>query len=293
MIPTPIKIVSFNTYLVAKQFNQNRDTYPEKRASWIRNFLQGKDLCFLQEVWGSGLPELTDEANHSLPPSRLPPFGLSFFGELANTFYLHLLKTGGLFDLAAPMITCEYRAKHTFSKSRSKSLKGVEATLWKIPQWQDDRSLLVLNTHLDPWHLPNRQLQVNEIVQFLKETLKNIDEECQGQHDWSQTGVLVVGDFNIKADSEEYHKVLLKQQGWRDYCLGETQQTYALENSLVSSPEDCGRIDYIFGVSRFGKYQFLPLECLSTSIEKQPHGQELSDHYPLVVEMIPRNSLDR
>ena len=258
------------------------------------------DLCFLQEVWGSGLAELlVHSPKQSLPTNRSPLIGLawpfSYVSELANTLYLHLLQTGGLLDIAvSPLITCEYRAKHTFSKSRSKSFKGVEATLWKIPQWENDRSLLVLNTHLDPWHEPNRTHQVSEIVQFFQKTLKSIEESSsskeESHHDWSQTGVLVVGDFNIKAGSEEYEKVLLSQ-GWRDIFGGETQQTYSLENSLVSIPADSGRIDYIFEISRFKKYEFLPLVFLSKSIEKQPYGQELSDHFPLALELIPKDSI--
>ena len=291
---TPIKIVSFNTYLVAKAFNQNRETHPETRAASIRSFLQDKDLCFLQEVWGSGLVQLTNNSKHSLPPSRTSLF--SFFGssvlsELWNSLYLRVQKTGGLFDMAIPTISCQYRAKHTFSKSRSKSLKGVEATLWNIPQWKDI-SLLVLNTHLDPWHASNRQIQVREIVEFLRDTLKAIDDQStdsnkENCHDWSRTAVLVVGDFNIKADSEEYHQIMQEQKVWKDYFRGESQHTYALENSLVSYSKDCGRIDYIFGIDEFGTHRFQSLKCISKSIQLQPNSQEMSDHYPLVVELVP------
>jgi endonuclease/exonuclease/phosphatase family metal-dependent hydrolase len=296
MVFVPIKIVSFNTYLIAERFNNNRYVYPEQRAGQIQSFVKDKDLCFLQEVWGSGLSQLVNNDNrHATPPLRSPLFqGSGTFTELFHNMHLRLLQTGGLYDMAAPGITCTYRAKHTFTVSRSKSLKGVEATLWKIPQWGQMYSLLVLNTHLDPWHEPNRRQQVQEIAEFFQTTLETIQEQQQPQQqDWSRTGVLVVGDFNIKAGSEEYHKVLMKQEGrWKDYFDGlEPQQdTYALQNSLVSIPEDCGRIDYIFGIERFGNYQFLPLQCLSKSLQVHPQGQELSDHYPLILvaEFIPR-----
>jgi endonuclease/exonuclease/phosphatase family metal-dependent hydrolase len=298
MVVTPIKIVSFNTYLIANRFNNNRYVYPEQRAGQIQSFVKDKDLCFLQEVWGSGLSQLVNNDNrHATPPLRSPLFqGSGTFAELFHNLHLRLLQTGGLYDMAAPGITCIYRAKHTFTVSRSKSLKGVEATLWKIPQWGQMYSLLVLNTHLDPWHVSNRRQQVQEIAEFFQTTLETIQEQeqQQQQQDWSRTGVLVVGDFNIKAGSEEYHNVLMKQEGcWKDYYLDDLepqqqQDTYALQNSLVSIPEDSGRIDYIFGIERFRNYQFLPLQCLSKSIQVQPQGQELSDHYPLVVELIPR-----
>jgi endonuclease/exonuclease/phosphatase family metal-dependent hydrolase len=279
----PIKIVSFNTYLVARRFNENRVTHPEQRATRINQFVQDKDLCFLQEVWGSALREFVDTLSHILPPSRAP-FSLGpSLSELANTCYLHVLRTGGLYDLAHSDMECVYRAKHTFRKSRSKSLKGVEATLWKIPAWKQ-KELLVLNTHLDPWHPQNRQDQVQEIVSFLETTLQTIEQERN--QDWSQTGVLVMGDLNIKADSEEYGKVLMKQ-GWKDFFARESQHTYAGQNSLVCYQDDCGRLDYIFGVEQFGNYQFLRLECLSRAIVKHPFGEELSDHYPLVVELVP------
>jgi hypothetical protein len=284
----PITIVSLNAYLVAKKFNNNRITFPEKRASIIRGFLRDKQLSFLQEVWGSGLENLINDEDKNtdtgftIPPGRS---SFSFLGpleEMANTLYLHYHQTGGLYDLAEEGIECQYRHKHTFTVSRSKSKKGVEATLWKIPQW-DDRHLLVFNTHLDPWHPINRQQQVKEIFEFMDETLGSL---VQRRQDWSQTAVLVVGDFNIKASSSEYDE--MHQREWHDFFLDEIQDTYAHENLLVSYTEDCGRIDYVFGVYKLGKYTFLPLECLSRTIQKQPKGEEFSDHYPLVMQLIPK-----
>jgi hypothetical protein len=279
--------------------------------------------------------------------------------ELLDTLYLHWQKTGGLYDFSHPSMVCRYRSKHTFTVSRSKSKKGVEATLWDIPLWrsgcnsngdgnggthektkQGHKQLLVFNTHLDPWHVENRRKQICEIIYFIEDTLRSIENtvapraeeeskssfetgdqlECN-EYDWSQTGVLVVGDFNIKASSEEYWETLgfLKSMsitssdnyGWKDYFFrqGETednsvdQHTYALENSLAVYPEDCGRIDYIFGIQRFQKPQesmhcetsrqsktiriFMPLKVVSRSVRKEPIGAESSDHYALVLELIP------
>ena len=294
----PLTLVSLNTYLIAKRFNHNRNTVPEERASLIREYLlmdKKTDLCFLQEVWGSGLRQLVptndndDDSSRcfSTPPGREPLLASSILGggyvgevvsEVVNTVYLHWMNTGGLYDVAmTDGIECHYRKKYTFTVSRSRSLKGIEATLWKIPQWGHDRWLLVVNTHLDPWVETNRELQLQQIVSVFEDLPKR---------NWSQTGVVVVGDFNIKADSEEYRR-LVSKYGWKDYFQGVSQHTYALRNSHVSYPEDCGRIDYIFGIQRFGKYTFLPLECVSRSIDTQPIGHELSDHYPLRVELIP------
>lgn len=281
----------------------------------------------------------------------------SFFGstkELMDTLYFHLQKTGGLYDFSNPSIICRFRSKHTFAVSRSKSNKGVEATLWDVPQWsrsqrgnghgndeeQRKRRLLVFNTHLDPWHVANRRTQIGEILDFMEKTLKSIEDTEQSkatvnnpqttlyngderktcEYDWSQTAVLVVGDFNIKAGSKEYWETLeylrstlgpsANDDGWKDYFFlpGETeddtdQHTYAIQNSLAEYPNDCGRIDYIFGIKSFGKplqrinstsqqqskyhRAFMPLNVITKSIRKEPMGYESSDHYALILELIP------
>jgi endonuclease/exonuclease/phosphatase family metal-dependent hydrolase len=294
----------------------------------------------------------------------------SFFGtimELMDTLYFHWQETGGLYDFSKPSMACRYRSKHTFAASRSKSKKGIEATLWDVPQWWNDdcdsrnydgnggtyrndkqrhKRLLMFNTHLDPWHAANRRKQIGEIFDFIEDTLQSIENDdisiaeeedspssfCTGdkrehsEYDWSQTGVLVVGDFNIKAGSEEYWETLkllesmsaLSNNGkhdWKDYFFlpGETgvdkddqQHTYALQNSMVEYPKDCGRIDYMFGIQRFATKlpesstdrettppqlkrirTFMPLSVVSRSIRKEPIGAESSDHYALILEVIP------
>jgi endonuclease/exonuclease/phosphatase family metal-dependent hydrolase len=311
--------VSLNTYLIASTFNKNRETDPERRASSIRNTLllqQKPDLCFFQEVWGSGFQELFQDPISQWYSAPHQPFRIFSYwpfkmaAEMGHTLFLHLWETGGLFDLASckvepsgKAIQCTYRAKHTFTKSRSKSLKGVEATLWKIPPsiWtrsgeSNDRnhySLLVFNTHLDPWHPENRQSQIREILHFMEETLEAIDGQKQQELDenWSsRTGVLVLGDLNIKADTNEYYDLLLLNNGWKDLFsdFDEEAETYSRKNSLTCYPDDYGRIDYVFGVTNFKSgYRFLPLKCRHRNILEQPTGKELSDHYALQVELIP------
>ena len=51
--------------------------------------------------------------------------------------------------------------------------------------------------------------------------------------------------------------------------------------------KDCGRIDYIFMVDAVEGRDFLPLHCLKCGIDRQSHGDELSDHYPIVAKIIP------
>lgn len=289
--------------------------------------------------------------------SQIPGFGALFSEakELLNTAYFHWHQTGGLYDFATPTMTCRYRSKHTFSVSRSKSNKGVEATLWDVPQWenqekgndvnwQNRKRLLVFNTHLDPWHVANRRTQIGEILEFMEDTMQSIEkidtstaeDKEEGTHnsfsntdqkgygyDWTNTAVLVVGDFNIKAGSTEYWKTLefLESMSgltnsndsnpWKDYFTSPdesdedntAQHTYALQNSLAVYPDDCGRIDYMFGIQRFGKTPkaienasqqtqkhfrtFMSLNMVSRSIRKEPIGDESSDHYALVLEVVP------
>ena len=321
-------------------------------------------------MWGSGIGFLTKNTSFSIPHRRSSLFSwpsssqspsalnniIEFMGmnsmvgtfkELVDTLNFRWEQTGGLYDFSNPSMTCQYRNKHTFTASRSKSKKGVEATLWDVPQWRSNckgtinkkensnseenhKRLLVFNTHLDPWHPKNRRKQIEEILDFMEETLLsiestvplNLSEEIQREqhkYDWSKTAVLVVGDFNIKACSEEYWKTLEfiessmgkfnRNHGWKDYFYrqGETvdntkdQHTYALQNSLVEYPNDCGRIDYVFGIPHFTKQSttngtsrqeeltrvFMPLDAVSRFIRHDEVGAECSDHYALVLELIP------
>jgi endonuclease/exonuclease/phosphatase family metal-dependent hydrolase len=350
----PLKILSLNTYLVSRPFNQNRITYPEQRAVRIRQFLQspqGGDLCFLQEVWGSGFSQLVtrqprlslpqqlkqpppQQDDFQLPPNRTPfldkwggwPMG-TFGSELIYTAYLTLWhSTGGLYDMcrrgggagssntSTTAATCVYRSKHTYTKSRSQSRKGVEVTWWKnIRKWESRYNLLVFHTHLDPWSVENRQFQVQELEQFMtRVTKKLIDVE-----DCKKTCILVVGDFNVKFHETKEYESLFMSRCWKDLMATTTtttvpsikdkkgcakdddtdnthdpyphqqQHTYAEQNQLACCPEDYGRIDYIFAVDVIDGRTFLPLKCVSSTILVQPPGEELSDHYPLVVEVIP------
>ena len=72
-----------------------------------------------------------------------------------------------------------------------------------------------------------------------------------------------------------------------DHSHPHQQHTYAEQNQLACCPEDYGRIDYIFAVDVIDGRRFLPLKCVSSTILVQPPGEELSDHYPLVVEVLP------
>lgn len=190
--------------------------------------------------------------------------------------------------------TCVYRRKHTFTKSRSKSQKGVEATLWRnIIAWEGRFDLLVFNTHLDPWSLENRKQQTKEIEEFMIMVVSTIHEEQK-----RKTGVLVMGDFNIKAHEMKEYESTFTSRGWKDLFLPSSigidkrrdmhpVHTYAEENELACCPEDYGRIDYIFSVDEINGQKFLPLQCLSNDVLKQTRGEELSDHYPLAIEVIP------
>ena len=81
------------------------------------------------------------------------------------------------------------------------------------------------------------------------------------------------------------------------------KHTYALQNLLALDQNAYGRIDYIFGIQRFGKppkaiestpqkeakssRTFTSLNVVSRLIRQEPIGEESSDHYALVLEVIP------
>lgn len=269
----------------------------------------------------------------------------SAIASFIDTIYFTLLQTGGLYDFSRveSAISCQYRNKHTFSVSRSKSFKGVEVSMWEIPQWQrpNDKiksQLIVFNTHLDPWNDKNRKKQIDEILTFIESTLRLIEKQGQNQqYDWSHTGVLLLGDFNIKADSDEYNDTFMPLSSasrrntytisrtlnirsckrqidvvlndfFSGYCDSPKDHTYNIDNSLVEYPGDCGRIDYIFGIDCFGSKipgvvdgeldlndsnsyrNFMKLDIIHRSIQSQPIGSESSDHYALIVDLIPKKN---
>jgi endonuclease/exonuclease/phosphatase family metal-dependent hydrolase len=143
---------------------------------------------------------------------------------------------------------------------------------------------------MDPWVRENKKAQTEQIVQFMEETLNDLENQPHANAPkWSQTGVLVLGDFNIKAGSDEYHETLRKSNpNWIDYFETVEDHTYSLENPLVRSPDDVGRIDYIFGVPTCGGRTFMTLDCMSCEVEKQ--NPPLSDHYPLTIQLLPRDA---
>jgi len=300
----PLKLVSLNAYLIAKSFNQNRDTQVEKRSRRLEAWIDrtSPDLCFLQEVWGSALPAFK---HWEVPPYRKPYMAWKILSDAVHTLSIYLMSTGGLYDLAKPTsATCIHRSKETFQVSRSSSRKGAEASLWKLHLWKDDEQdekgshitstsnhdhyyMLVFNTHLDPWMPQNRHQQIQQILSFFESTINSLDV------DWSRTGVLILGDFNIVANSDEYKKL---PREWKDLFDDHDQSrerqadhfTYSQQNHWASSSDDFGRIDYIFSVQEFRGRHFLPLECTTRSLEKQSPGEEFSDHYPLMIELLPK-----
>ena len=141
------------------------------------------------------------------------------------------------------------------------------------------------------------------MIHVVTQEFRDIDEDV-GRN----TGVLVLGDFNVKFHETKEYESLFMSRCWKDLMMMPTktttvaskdddtgikpqdphqQHTYAEQNQLACCPEDYGRIDYIFSVDVIDGRTFLPLKCVSSRILIQPPGEELSDHYPLVVEVIP------
>ncbi|KAJ3079383.1 hypothetical protein HK102_003823 [Quaeritorhiza haematococci] len=91
-----------------------------------------------------------------------------------------------------------------------------------------------------------------------------------------------------------------------DYChalhgdKAHDMATYDRNNSIVEVPGNFGRIDYVLGVHGFSikdpitgdkKWiRTMPLKCVSFEVLKQPRGEEMSDHWPVIAQLVPSNA---
>lgn len=224
-------------------------------------------------------------------------------------------KTGGTWFSFLKSFPLLWHNKTTFPVSESLSKKGVQGILLNVNQIWPKKFLLLFNTHLDPNLSSNREKQVEVILQFMANSLKHIE----ANYPISEIGVLLIGDFNISSDWEEYSR-LMKQLGEQtkvvDLFAQHFNQVQATNNSSSSSSigkqidrsiqkytyepsnslatethKSPRRIDYIFAFNEFSfpssnsKYSFLPLDVKNFQILKQPYGKELSDHWPQHLEL--------
>eukprot|EP00873_Tetraselmis_striata_P032834 jgi/Tetstr1/453098/TSEL_003938.t1 len=325
-----LRLSTLNTYLIASWLS-GQNTRQQARAAALGRWAANSDLVFLQEVWGAAQAEVQASLGPAMrmPPDRQPllPFATSgVLSDILHTLWFRLRGTGGLLHVhrAASTDAPLHTQRRSFTVSRSRSLKGVEATLWSPRQWQS-RRLLVFNTHLDPWVDANKLQQLREIRAFVADTVAEVSArraEFGGDPDlasfWRGIAVLVVGDFNIKSTCGPMYDRMLQLLGgpdspaqdlYRATASGgsavaiEDELTYDIAaNSLADSAGDSGRIDYVLQLTGLPALeatmpdaahtapalQFMQLRCERYNIARQERGQELSDHWGLEPELWPR-----
>jgi len=182
---------------------------------------------------------------------------------------------------------------------------------------KDDASkyLVVFNTHLDAFDDKNKIIQLQQARKYIETTLyQTIPNILSQQINTSEkkvlpeVGVILVGDWNIPAHHQLYKSHLLKLMGDEtepmiDYYTKHHQMeddkdhTYDVKNSLVTVKWAKGRIDYVFGINSLNNklvqqseednnrefnYKLVPLNCLSYDIIRQPRGEEMTDHWPII-----------
>eukprot|EP01119_Soliformovum_irregulare_P001117 TRINITY_DN10829_c0_g1_i2.p1 TRINITY_DN10829_c0_g1~~TRINITY_DN10829_c0_g1_i2.p1 ORF type:complete len:260 (-),score=55.17 TRINITY_DN10829_c0_g1_i2:32-811(-) len=205
---------------------------------------------------------------------------------------LWLQKSGGLFLAHRPEMKQLFYKSHTFTASESWSYKGVNATLLDMDAYWPNKKLLIFNTHLDPLHQENQTKQLHEIRDFMSSVL---DELFRSDIDLSQCGVLLHGDFNIGSESKKFQELESIIQGRDLYGekitkTGEREHmTFDDRNPLVPH-RDSRRIDYVFAFDSIGRHQLMPLQCLDFVISIPPDSENLSDHWPLQLTLLPVES---
>eukprot|EP01116_Phalansterium_solitarium_P008836 TRINITY_DN22800_c0_g1_i1.p2 TRINITY_DN22800_c0_g1~~TRINITY_DN22800_c0_g1_i1.p2 ORF type:complete len:382 (+),score=99.35 TRINITY_DN22800_c0_g1_i1:75-1148(+) len=317
----PIQFVSLNCYLVPKLFTfkiaNATCRRQDERALRIARFVRGKDVIALQEMWGGHVNDFTSAllGTHNLVPGAR---GVTF-GELrlklVNTVRSWLAAAGGLWFAFRKPLRLLHSGKHTFTISESRSRKGVGCVLLDMEPYWPGRQLLVFNTHLDPTDLPNRRAQLAEIQDFIGKTVRELLGR-RGGFEPAKCGVVCTGDFNTAADWPDQYAYLLRVLGARDlYAEQAARQaagapgslaphTYDMANSLATkiATKQSRRIDYIFAldhVSDFGDWnpdgpvgdarriEFMRLACDQFVVERQPFGEEFSDHWPQTAVLRP------
>jgi len=302
-----VSIVSLNCFLIPYLFTfkthesalSRLDQY--QRAQRIANFIADKEVIVLQEVWGSQVYTIQQSVSYS--HEVIPGFeSTNLFGYFANVFdsvKYWWYQTGGLWASYKKDIPLLYHDRHVFSVSETKSQKGVQTILLNMKSYWPDKYFLVFNTHLDPLHVENKRKQLQEIHNFMEYTINEIKTKpFYNDKFFENCSVILVGDFNIPSISSEYQKMFDIIKGrdlYKEYFTKfqkEEECTFdGGENSLIVHSYKA-RIDYIFSFDSFSlsneEIKFMPLIVHDFKIATQPKGEELSDHWPLVIQVSPQ-----
>lgn len=296
------------------------------RAMRIAPELKQYDVCILQEMWGANSHVIKHalDKSHNIP-AKLSDFiwdGVgccsrkvadNYLANAWNTAKTYLAKTGGLMVATAKSLPLVWYHHHVFKhnlkeESIHKSL-GI-ALLNMSSKWGKGKYLLVCNVH---YHSPGPFDHTSDRKQQRAETLEiftslDILESFPEDFKWSNCGVIFAGDFNTSQFqyksamlSSEYLELL---EAFTDVPMRNLREehsanafkhtsTFSDTNSYVAQRvyNETSVIDYIFAMDEFptisGPKTTLRLDAENTYMIKQPHGEEYSDHYPLVATIFP------
>lgn len=239
-----LTVVSYNIFNAQDPANRGESTLEE-----IGNFISDirPDLLSLQEVDSSTnrLAALNDDTYFNLADSLAKRTGMhASFGK-AMEF------DGGSYGVAL-------LSKHPLSLEKI-SLPNPEegeprALLYGDMPGPSGRSLRVAATHLDHEHPNNRMQQLHKLNEVLLDT---------------DTPVVLAGDLNFTADSEEYQ---LLQSSWKDAAAEQQQRP---EPTFPTDNPD-SRIDYIL-FSKNHRWEV---------IEYRTPKVNYSDHLPIVATVV-------
>jgi len=297
----PLTIFSLNCYLMPKWFNRyciNQAT----RASEIGKFSKkNKDFIVLQEMWGSNVDKIVNEIYNThtiLPRHQSRNFG-GYLPTVLDTLRYYWNKNGGLWFSCKNELHIKYNNQYTYTISGTKSNKGIFVCLLDIsPYWENQRHLIIFNTHLDPSHFPIQQSgQLKELQYFIAESLKDVFSKFPNMQT-KDCSVLIFGDFNLGQNSNLYLEIQNLFNGHlRDLFAekvkeGKTEAGNTFEHANSYNPWEMNeRIDYVFALDDFNyenrNYEFMSVICDNITIVKQPKGQEFSDHWGLETVLMP------
>ncbi len=123
-----------------------------------------------------------------------------------------------------------------------------------------------------------------------------LDPALQGRIKVENIAIVMIGDFNIPANSKWYNQItelFAARDLHAEFCKNARRReeaTYSSENSLVLWDDADQRIDYCWAIDRLDDYELMKLDVVDLDVLKQARGEELSDHWAQVFTVIPRPS---
>eukprot|EP01061_Rhynchopus_euleeides_P008603 TRINITY_DN1774_c1_g1_i1.p1 TRINITY_DN1774_c1_g1~~TRINITY_DN1774_c1_g1_i1.p1 ORF type:complete len:442 (+),score=128.85 TRINITY_DN1774_c1_g1_i1:86-1327(+) len=300
--PHGLRVMTFNAYLIPGWLvdsNNATCTRQAERATRAGELVaQRADVACLQEMWGSSVGCFEAATLRSM--EVVPPAQRGYGVTLLDTLAYFARQTGGLYATARSAYPMLHHRSEKFASSNTKSQKGVSLAVLDVSlMFPEAPYLAVFNTHLDPTNENGSQeRQIRQLNGFIG--------RCVGQHipegvpGFSLGGcaVLITGDMNINSNAGEGSpvyaalvggrsaegQVLSVRDVHREWVGGGHTTTYCSRENSLATWGVGERLDYILAVDSVNGTPAARVSVRSVEVLKQPAGQELSDHWPVVAE---------